>query len=175
MLVGGVLALHAAQLLRIAFPDSRWLFDAVPLVGAAYFIGLTWLVVTDPRALRRLTDRPRPPDSDLTGARTAVDDYMRREEPHLDPSLSLESLAAALGLSPRRLSEIVNEAGGFYEYVNRHRVEAACRLLADPAERRTSIEAIGLMTGFRSRSTFYEAFKRETGATPGAWRKSAGA
>ena len=80
--------------------------------------------------------------------------------------------SAAAGVSPRRLSEIVNQAGGFYEYVNHFRVDAARRLLADPAERRTSIEAIGLMTGFRSRSTFYEAFKRETGSTPGAWRTS---
>ena len=173
VLIGGVLALHAAQLLRMMFPDSGWLFDAVPLVGAAYFIGLTWLVVTDPRALRRLTDRPPPARTDLAAARAALDRYMVHEQPHLDPGLSLDVLARATDLSRRRLSELVTDAGGFYEYVNRFRVEAACALLADPKERRTSIEAIALMTGFRSRSTFYEAFRRETGSTPGAWRQSA--
>ena len=174
VLVGGLVLIHAAQLLRIAFPTSGWLFDAVPLAGAAYFIALTWLVVTDPRSLRRFTEAMPEPAADNAATLRELDDYMTRERPWLDPGLSLESLAGAAGLAPRRLSEVINEAGGarFYEYVNRYRVNAARDLLMKPSERRTSIEAIGLMTGFRSRSTFYEAFRRETGMTPAAWRRA---
>jgi AraC-like DNA-binding protein len=174
VLVGGVLLIHVTQLLRIMFPAVGWIFDAVPLVGAVYFIALTWMVFTDPRALRHFTDVVQGPSDSHDAAFSTLNEYMSRDTPYLDPKLSLESLAAAAGMSPRRLSEVINEAtgSGFYEYVNGHRVTAARRLLKDAAERRTSIEAIGLMVGFRSRSTFYEAFKRETGQTPAAWRKA---
>lgn len=174
VLVGGVLLINAAQLLRIAFPDVAWIFDAVPMAGAVYFIALTWLVVTDPRAMRSFTEVLARPDGDHAAQFGALDDYVSRERPYLDPGLSLESLAGAAGMSPRRLSEVINEAtgAGFYEYINGRRVQAARNLLEDPGESRTSIEAIGLMVGFRSRSTFYEAFKRSSGMTPAAWRKA---
>jgi AraC-like DNA-binding protein len=54
------------------------------------------------------------------------------------------------------------------------RVAKAADELTDPAEQRTSIDAIALGCGFRSRSAFYEAFRRERGVNPGEFRKQAG-
>ena len=149
-----------------------WLFDIVPLAGAAIFLVLTVLVLIDPQALR-------PPSQvgiempDNRDAADAVAAYMNAERPYLDPNLSVGRLAEAVGLTPRELSRVISSSSSssFYTFVNRFRVDEARRLLADPEEARTSVEAIGLMAGFRSRSTFYEAFKREVGVTPAQFRR----
>jgi len=64
-----------------------------------------------------------------------------------------------------------SDDGNFYNFINRYRVREAKELLRSAAESRTSVEAIGLMAGFRSRSTFYEAFRKDTGKTPAQFRK----
>lgn len=171
VLLVGLWVLHLFQFSRMLLPGVGWLFDIVPLVGAAIFVALTVLVLTDPQALRSLSHAgiEIPVTRD---AANAVEAFMSAERPHLDPHLSVARLAAAVGLAPRELSRVIGDSpdGSFYNFVNRFRVDEARQLLADPAEARTSVEAIGLMAGFRSRSTFYAAFKRETGVTPAQYR-----
>nr|HRK63217.1 helix-turn-helix domain-containing protein [Terricaulis sp.] len=58
----------------------------------------------------------------------------------------------------------------FPEYLQHARVEETKRLLRDPAETRTSVEAIGLLAGFGSRSAFYKAFGDRVGMSPAAYR-----
>jgi len=55
----------------------------------------------------------------------------------------------------------------FFDYVARWRVEAAKQHLAS---NQASVLEIAIDVGFNSRSTFYKAFKRETGVTPSAFR-----
>jgi AraC-like DNA-binding protein len=90
--------------------------------------------------------------------------------------LKASDAAAAVGVSARELAKALGEARGasFSEYILRKRVELALRLLRDPAERRTSMEAIGLLAGFGSRSAFYSAFTKQVGETPSAFRKRNG-
>lgn len=172
-LIGGLWCLHAAQLSRLALPSLPWLYDAIPVLGASLILGLTFLIATDSRSLRALIRESAKPGSDALPI-SDLEAYMREEKPHLDPGMDLGRLAEALGVPARGLSTTLNEAGlGFYEFLYRHRVEEAKNLLANPDERRTSVEAIGLMVGFRARSTFYEAFRRETGMSPAEWRRKA--
>lgn len=163
---------HALQLSRTLMPGVGWLFDIVPLSGAAVFLVLTVLVLTDPQALRSMSQVGIAMPATRASA-DAVEAYMSAERPYLDPNLNVGRLAEAVGLVPRELSRVIGNSpdGSFYNFVNRFRVDEARRLLADPAEARTSVEAIGLMAGFGSRSTFYEAFRRETGITPAQFRR----
>ena len=174
VLLVGLWVLHAFQVSLMLVPTVNWLFDAVPLAGAALMLTLTVLVLTDSRTLRSLA-QVTPLRSELTLTSQTVDAFMRAERPFLDPRLSLDDLAAALGIPGRDLSKLisVSSGGNFYQFINGYRVNEARRLLGDPAERRTSVEAIGLMSGFRSRSTFYDAFRRETGQTPAQYREAA--
>lgn len=171
VLIAGLWILHLFQFARMLLPDVGWLFDIVPLAGAAVFLVLTVLVLTDPQALRSLSQVGIAIPVSRDAADT-VEAYMRAEKPYLDPQLSAGRLAEAVEMGPRELSRVIANSpdGSFYNFVNRFRVAEAQQLLADPAEARTSAEAIGLMAGFRSRSTFYEAFKRETGVTPARYR-----
>jgi AraC-like DNA-binding protein len=173
-LLGGMWLTHVAQVTRALQPDVGWIFDAVPLMGTAFILGLTILVLTDSRTLRAYTQEPDPsPGPDEFGIE-ALDHFMRNRKPFLDAALKVESLAQLTGVSSRELSKLINQHTGahFYEYVNGHRVAEARRLLTEPGETSTSVEAIGLLVGFRARSTFYEAFRRVTGQTPAAYRRT---
>jgi len=172
MLIIGLWVLHAFQFSRMLLPDVDWMFDLVPLAGAALILTFTVLVLTDSRSLMALSqvvgDSPAPSLS-----LNAIDLYMKTEKPHLDSHLTLGQLARAIDTPERELSRLLGNSddGNFYNFINRYRVQEAKELLRSAAEARTSVEAIGLMAGFRSRSTFYEAFRKDTGKTPARFRK----
>ena len=169
-LIGGIWILHLVQFLRMSFPDSAWMYDAVPLVAASLFLGLTVLISADSRSLRAMVIEPVEPTAGPGLAQ--IYERLQTERGYLDPEFNLRRLAASMGVSARRLSSLLNEHGlSFYELLHEFRVRSAKALLLDPAEKRTSIEAIGLMVGYRSRSTFYEAFRKATDKTPAAYRQ----
>jgi AraC-like DNA-binding protein len=172
VLLAGLWILHVLQFGRMILPNVGWLFDIVPLAGAAVFLTFTVLVLTDSRALRVLSqvEPVRQPSPDILAA---LEIYMREEKPHLDSRLTVGKLAAAVAVPVRELSQAIGASDdeNFYNFVNRHRVAEAREFLISPREARTSVEAIGLMSGFRSRSTFYDAFRREVQMTPAEFRR----
>lgn len=97
---------------------------------------------------------------------------MEEEKLYVQADLKLESLARRLSLSPHLLSQFLNEHLGnsFSDYVNAYRIEAACKLLLE--EEKYTVEGIGNMVGFRSRSSFYTAFKKLKGSTPSQFSKA---
>ena len=95
----------------------------------------------------------------LVGIAAGLKQLMEEERLFVQEDLKLEELAQKLSLSPHTLSQFLNEHLGksFSEYINEYRVEAACKLLRE--EHKYTIEGIGNLVGFRSRSSFYAAFK----------------
>ncbi len=95
------------------------------------------------------------------------------ERPHLDPNLSLGSLADQLGVTEKVLSYLLNETLGttYTDYVNGLRVAEARARLADPAHAHLTVLGVGLDAGFASKSTFNRVFKEQTGETPSAYRQ----
>jgi AraC-like DNA-binding protein len=90
-----------------------------------------------------------------------------------DNELSLAKLAETSGLNVHLASKAINECSGgnFYDWVNLYRVEQAKSLLL---ESDGQVSRICYDVGFNSKSTFYAAFKKVTGLTPGAFRKQQG-
>ncbi len=100
-----------------------------------------------------------------------IEAAMRRDQLHLDANLSLRKLSRHVGAPQNIVSQTLNERLGatFFDYVAHWRIETAKPMIeAGDA----SVLAIALEVGFNSRSTFYKAFKRETGLTPKAYRDS---
>ena len=91
------------------------------------------------------------------------------------PKISVESLAKELEITPMFLSNCLREHTGknFNDYINELRVELAKQLLSDIAYEHYTITAIGLESGFNSRSTFFLRFKNKTGITPFEYQKRA--
>ena len=100
-----------------------------------------------------------------------VESAMREDALYLDPNLSLQKLSLHIGAVPNQLSQTLNQEIGqsFFDYVAQWRIEASKPLImAGDA----SVLSVALDVGFNSRSTFYKAFKRETGLTPKGYRAS---
>lgn len=87
----------------------------------------------------------------------------------LDKNLSLHKLSKHISVSPNYISQTLNETVGesFFDYVNKMRINFAKPLIIAGEE---SVLAISLDAGFNARSSFYKAFKRETGRTPSEFR-----
>lgn len=127
-------------------------------------------------------DVPRPPmpkyqrsalDSDRAERIAAkLKRTLSEDRSYLEPELSLFDLARRIGVPSNYLSQTLNEHIGenFFDHVNRWRVEAALPLLR-AGDR--SVLDIALEVGFNSRSTFYKAFRKVTGHTPGSYRSAA--
>ncbi|MEL6918929.1 MAG: helix-turn-helix transcriptional regulator [Bacteroidota bacterium] len=102
-----------------------------------------------------------------------IKQLMKENEYFRNPDFNRESLASVLGLSASSITRILKEEGqiGFNDFVNRHRIALAKNMLKDERFDIFSLEAIGKEVGFKSRSTFYETFKKEVGISPGAFKK----
>ncbi|MEM1125812.1 MAG: helix-turn-helix domain-containing protein [Bacteroidota bacterium] len=99
--------------------------------------------------------------------------HFETERPYLQQELTLRDVSNQINVPYRYVSQVVNEKldRHFMDFVNGYRVEAAKRMLLDPAWSHLTIDGIAGEAGFKSRSAFYTAFKKVTGMTPGAFRK----
>ena len=96
---------------------------------------------------------------------------MEHDRLFLDASLSLPKLAKHISRSAYHISQTLNETMGvnFFDYVNRYRVNAAKELLQNTDD---TVLDIAMNVGFNAKSSFYTAFKKDTGITPNQYRKA---
>ncbi|SDJ97453.1 helix-turn-helix domain-containing protein [Flavobacterium noncentrifugens] len=100
--------------------------------------------------------------------------YMIEEKPFLNPSLTIQDIAAAIQIPVRDLSLLINHKldQHFYDFVNSHRIENAKAILKDVTKSKVTVLEILYEVGFNSKSSFNTAFKKHTGITPTGYRKS---
>jgi len=100
-----------------------------------------------------------------------LNDLMLQDKHYENENLSLAMVADLLELSSHQLSELINTHHdcGFPKFVRQHRIDAAKQLLI--SEAKASVLSISMMTGFKSQSSFYTAFKENTGQSPANYRK----
>lgn len=105
-----------------------------------------------------------------------IQDIMNDTEIICQQGLTLAKLAKMIGSNTSYVSQVINEKYGmtFSNLLAHFRVrEACCRM--DDVEHygKMTIEAISESVGFRSRVTFFSAFKREIGMSPSDYWKIA--
>ncbi len=103
-----------------------------------------------------------------------IEQLMKEEKPFLYSGITLDEICQKLNTNRTYLSYVINSHFGknFNEFLNDYRIKLARQLLADPGKNHFSIEGIGQMAGFNSRSTFFTCFKKATGITPSYYRNS---
>jgi len=103
-----------------------------------------------------------------------IKSMMDEKRPYLDEELNLNKLAHQLSCPPHMLSQCINQMEGrnFNDFINQYRLKEAMKMLMDAKFSSFSVEGIGLEAGFSSKTTFYTAFKKQTGTTPTEFRKS---
>jgi len=100
-----------------------------------------------------------------------LNSLMVNDKHYENEDLNLGLVADLMGLSSHQLSELINTQHdcSFPKFVRQHRIAAAKELLL--AETDASVLSISMMTGFKSQSSFYTAFKEITGSSPAGYRK----
>ena len=173
VLLTALIAFYLTQIFYLADRNNLVLYLVAPQLGTLFiFLYFVLFIFLPGFTDRFLTPAPFSPNSGTSDTFNRVAATISDQELFADTDLNIDTLADKLGLKPRFLSQLINmESGGnFYQFINRFRVTKARELLDSNDEPHTSIEAIALLCGFKSRSSFYEAFRRETGLSPGQYR-----
>ncbi len=90
-----------------------------------------------------------------------------------EPRLTLQELADRLESDARELSRLINTVSqrNFSDFINHIRVGETKRLMALEENKGRPLLNLGLDAGFNSKSAFNSSFKKETGMTPGEYRR----
>ena len=93
---------------------------------------------------------------------------MQSEQLYLQKSINIGALAKKLDTNSKYISQAINHELGksFTDFLNGYRVEEAKQQLLDPKNSNLTLEAVGALAGFGSKSAFFGAFKKHTGQTP---------
>lgn len=116
------------------------------------------------------------PDLDirLDHLHTRLDCLMTQSQLFLDPEFSINTLSVQLKIPVHHLryyfSQHLNLS--FTTYKNRLRVDFVKKLIEQGQDEKHSVEGLGQLAGFSSKSSFFAAFKTETGMTPLEFQRS---
>ena len=141
------------------------------LVSSLSLLALGAVTLTPAIESRREEEPEEVPDPEDQAREQAIlerlEAYVVAQKPYLDPDLTLARLARKLGLPAKQLSAAINRGKGenVSRYINRLRIEVACRLLTQGA----SVTVAMLDAGFNTKSNFNREFLRVTGQSPTQW------
>lgn len=152
--------------------QSLWIISAYYATGSAIWMVLTVLIerhsvpneVVEDISMdnQALDEKPVECDTDLQDRLTLL---FEKKRLHRNPKLTLSDVATELGTNRTYLSAFLNNKLNvtFIEYVNRYRMEDAVSLLREGSN---THDAIALIVGYGTPSTFYRVFKKTYGCTP---------
>ena len=102
--------------------------------------------------------------------------YFGEEKPYLYSNINIEDVSAQIGSNRTYLSKAINNVfnKSFNTLINEFRIRAARQLMTNNKYDHISLEGIGQMVGYNSRTVFYNNFKKVTGLTPSYFRESIG-
>lgn len=102
-----------------------------------------------------------------------LENVMNENKPFLIPSLPLNKLAKEINLPPRYVSYLINQyhQKNYKEYINSFRIETFLQKARSDERNQKTLLGLALESGFRSKSTFNEVFKNQTGKSPSEYLK----
>ncbi|MCU6710595.1 AraC family transcriptional regulator [Paenibacillus sp. J5C_2022] len=124
------------------------------------------------RSILRRTHARMAEQRDNKSSHQLVQNMKAYIDAHYDnEDLSLTHLGDVFGLSAKYLGRLFREDSGvkFVEYVTEVRIEEAKRLLLESDE---PVQHIAARVGYSQALTFIRVFKKQTGLTPGQFRKT---
>ncbi|MCM1451991.1 MAG: helix-turn-helix domain-containing protein [Clostridium sp.] len=88
---------------------------------------------------------------------------------YTDPDLKIATIADKVGVSSHKLSYVFSQHlhTSYYDYIYEFRVEEFKRLAQADKKQAFTLVALSEKAGFNSRATFFRAFKKLEGITPG--------
>ncbi len=162
----------------------------VMLDGISFFVCTCWylfVALNNPDFFRGVNADLKPikevvaeekPSSEINAEKNAaiesLKDFMLKNEPYLDSSLTIQNLAEQVKMPVKDLSVLINLFMNkhFFDFINEYRIEKAKEILRDPSQKDLTILEVLYEVGFNSKSSFSTSFKKYTGTTPTDFRKN---
>jgi len=115
-------------------------------------------------------------DVDLEQYSRQLGELLENSKLYLDGEIKLSTLAEKLKISSHTLSQVINQyhKTNFYDYMNKFRVEEVKTRLQNNDHKDLTILAIAYESGFNSKSSFNNIFKKYVGKTPTQFLKEQG-
>ena len=109
-------------------------------------------------------------NTDDTFIRTLIR-RMEEKQPYLDPDITISRLSELLNVKVEFLSEVLNSrlSQNFFDFINKYRVEEFKIQSILKANSHLSIMGIANNCGFKSKASFYRAFRKFEGMSPSAY------
>lgn len=163
--LAGWAGLLAADIVFSGFTIGYSFYYPLYLLMSVTVYALGYMGYFIPAASEKSTTQPT---TRLEGLSNTVREMMEREKLYLDPELRVKTVADKINCSSTELSACLSQVLniGFYDFVNAFRLEEVKRRLSDPDNNAFTVAAIAYDCGFKSKSTFNEFFKKNTGCTP---------
>ncbi len=194
-IIGAISSLVLNEWLQIQIPMYGALYTNISasiFAVALGFMGLQQKIVFDPETPSPIADHIeevkdlRTPEQSIKYLKTGLDfsaanqhyetllTQMQQGDLHLDPDLTLYKLASHMRITPNQLSQVINSNAkmNFFDFINRYRVQSFIDKFGDSVHSHKTILSLAYESGFNSKSAFNRSFKKVTGETPSAYRKS---
>ncbi len=106
--------------------------------------------------------------NDSMRIKDGLDSLLFEKQYYRNPEISLQLLSNELKVTKEYISQVINTQykSNFNTLINSLRVKEACELLKNNKGKRSNILQIGYYVGFNSKSSFNNAFKKQTGLSP---------
>lgn len=142
------------------------------MLNSLYFKGLKHpIIYTGAEQDDRKSNVPKILKEEVITLKQQLLTHIHKEKPHLNFDLSLDQLALSSGIPPRILSVLLNQYLGqtFFEFINKLRVEEAKNRMLEKPD--LQVKEIMFDSGFSSKSTFNDIFKKFESKTPTQFKK----
>lgn len=188
---------HLAVIINTVADSNLYLFYTFNLLQLISFLGLLGLMASPfffPGILYGLPMLPelatapgkmvssQPPSATKKSSPELEDEYldtirqkaeisMAELSPYLQPDCNLSTFARLVNIPAHHLAYYFREIRkqSFNDFRNEWRIKHAEKLIMEGKAREITLEAIGTLSGFSSRNTFFLAFKKSKGISPGTF------
>ena len=148
-------------------------YEITWIITSFYIYFFTYFIVTNSEFFVNNKLKSRYSNStisqvELNDNMSKIKNIMNIEKPYLDQEFSLSTLSNLSGIEKFKLSLIINKFmnTSFFDLVNHYRVEEFIQLANSKKYEKFSLIGIAYESGFKSKSTFYKAFKDRKGTPP---------
>lgn len=146
-----------------------------------YWIGYTSIIQNllykDRKQIRKQSSKEKNEKSSIIERKSKfkeIHQFVLENQLYLNTEMTLSLLSKKIGISEGYLSQLINKHHGknYNDYINRLRIEHVKKILINDEYSNYTITAIGLESGFKTKTSFYAIFKKYTGKTPNQYKKS---
>lgn len=105
-----------------------------------------------------------------------VIELLEKDKLYLNESISLTEMAKVVGITSKKLSELLNHHldTNFYNLINEYRIREVKQRLQSKGSDKYTLLSIAYDSGFQSKASFNRIFKQKTGVSPADYRSSIG-